>query len=78
MYREPVRLTPLVKLDSSELGANALEGLLGLLAERAVGLGEDDDFIVIDVLLDGLLCLCHVDGWCGAEKATEKGHVVSW
>jgi len=54
----------LVELYDLEVGSKTLEGALGSLAVRAVALGEDNDSIVVDLLLDLGSCVGHGDSWC--------------
>lgn len=60
--------TDLVELEGVVLGAERREELLGGLAVRAVGLGEDGDGIVVDDVLGLGLCGGHGCGTRGSSK----------
>jgi hypothetical protein len=54
----------LIELYDLDGGSKLLEGAFGSLAVRAVALGEDNDSIVVDLLLDLGSCVGHGDSWC--------------
>ena len=68
--------TDLVELHEEELGVFLVQQRLGRLAVGAVGLGEDDDAVVVDDLLGLGLGGGHGGGrgrGQGAEEAAEDG-----
>lgn len=63
--------TNLVQLQSSVLGTELVQQLLGGIAVRAVRLGEDDDAVLVDQGLGLGLCGSHGGGVGSGEGAEE-------